>query len=78
MSEGTSQETKGANGATVFISYASQDAAVANAVVGTLERAGIAQRPASQRGQCVTRKVTQRENGVTRWTSARLPTLAKK
>ena len=36
MSEGTSQETKGANGATVFISYASQDAAVANAALSGL------------------------------------------
>jgi TolB-like protein len=31
-----------AEGPTVFISYASQDAAVANAVVGSLERAGLA------------------------------------
>jgi serine/threonine-protein kinase len=42
MVEGAEEETASTRGRTVFISYASQDAAVANAVVGTLEGAGLA------------------------------------
>jgi len=41
MAEVGGEERAGASGATVFISYASQDAAIANAVVGALERAGL-------------------------------------
>jgi TolB-like protein len=42
MVEGVGAEMAGTNRRTVFVSYASQDAAVANAVVGTLEGAGLA------------------------------------
>ena len=42
MVEGVGDEAAVAKRPTVFISYASQDAAVANAVVGALERAGLA------------------------------------
>jgi TolB-like protein len=42
MVEGVGEETASTNRRTVFISYASQDAAVANAVVGILEGAGLA------------------------------------
>ena len=41
MAEGVGEETASTARPTAFISYASQDAAVANAVVGALERAGI-------------------------------------
>ena len=41
MAEVGGEERAGAGSATVFISYASQDAAIANAVVGALERAGL-------------------------------------
>jgi TolB-like protein len=42
MVEGAGEERSQANRPTIFISYASQDAALANAVVGVLERAGLA------------------------------------
>jgi TolB-like protein/tetratricopeptide (TPR) repeat protein len=42
MVKGGTEETASTNVRTVFISYASQDAAVANAVVGILEGAGLA------------------------------------
>ena len=42
MVEGVGEETGSANEPTVFVSYASQDAPLANAVVGVLERAGLA------------------------------------
>jgi TolB-like protein/tetratricopeptide (TPR) repeat protein len=42
MVEGVGKETAGTNRRTVFISYASQDAAVANDIVGVLESAGVA------------------------------------
>jgi TolB-like protein len=42
MVEGVGEETASTNRRTVFISYASEDAAVANAVVGALEGAGLA------------------------------------
>jgi TolB-like protein len=41
VAEGIGKVTASATGPTVFVSYASQDAAVANAVVGTLERTGL-------------------------------------
>jgi TolB-like protein len=42
MVEGVEEETAGANRPTIFVSYASQDAPLANAVVGVLERTGVA------------------------------------
>ena len=42
MAEGVVEETASTKRPTVFISYASHDAAVANTVVGVLERAGLA------------------------------------
>jgi ABC-type amino acid transport substrate-binding protein len=42
MVEGAGEETASTHGRTVFISYASQDAAVATAVVASLESAGLA------------------------------------
>jgi hypothetical protein len=42
MVVGVGEETASTTRPTVFISYASQDATVANAVVGALERAGVA------------------------------------
>src|SRR5450631_2725548 len=41
MVEGVGEESASTNRPTVFVSYSSQDAAVANAVVGALERAGL-------------------------------------
>jgi TolB-like protein len=41
MAEGAGEDKTQANRPTIFISYASQDAALANAVVGVLERAGL-------------------------------------